>query len=357
MSECRLDRAKLSATNLRFARFTNASLVGVKLQGATIDGVDFSGANLTNADLRNVVGASQQDVQRIEPLTFKSARMLGSLLHDAIIREAIFDGADLSKANLRRALLTQCSLKDVNLDCAILGDTLFVATDLSTVRHPERIEHFAPSSLDHTAIRAARGRLPASFLKQCGLDDIEILMASLYDPELSPDRVISIAYEICDARLTNPLQIHPIFISYSHADTPFVDLLQSRLGAVGIRSWRDGHDMTVGPLIDQIDQAIRLNPVVLLVLSQYSVESDWVEWEASRARELEKVTGRAVLCPVALDDSWKTSHWSPLLLQQIAKYHILDVSGWANAVTFGAQFQKILRGLGLYYSKPAGAVP
>lgn len=55
------------------------------------------------------------------------------------------------------------------------------------------------------------------------------------------------------------------------------------------------HHATAGRLEKQIDHAIRHNLIVLVVLSENSVKSDWVEHEAHTARELEKETGRDVL--------------------------------------------------------------
>jgi hypothetical protein len=55
----------------------------------------------------------------------------------------------------------------------------------------------------------------------------------------------------------------------------------------GIRIWRDIHDMKAGSIEMQIDLAIRQNPTVLLVLSKHSLNSDWVQHEVRKARELE----------------------------------------------------------------------
>lgn len=109
------------------------------------------------------------------------------------------------------------------------------------------------------------------------------------------------------------------------------------------------HDLTAGPVEKQLDRAIRLNETVLLVLSEASVRSDWVEWEVKKARRLEKELGRHVICPVALDDSWKTAPWSDVLMEQVKKYNILDFSQWQDGGVFDREFQKLLRGLGIYY--------
>jgi hypothetical protein len=58
---------------------------------------------------------------------------------------------------------------------------------------------------------------------------------------------------------------------------------------------------------------------------------------------------RDVLCPVALDDSWKASHWPKRLMEQIMEYNILDFSAWDNLVKFDEQFCKLIDGLELFY--------
>jgi hypothetical protein len=119
----------------------------------------------------------------------------------------------------------------------------------------------------------------------------------------------------------------------------------------GIRFWRDVHHATSGRLEKQIDRAIRLNPTVLLVLSTHSVQSDWVEHEARLACQLEKELGRDIICPVALDDSWKMCHWPARLREQIMEYNILDFSKWEDEAFFGRMFTKLIDGLDLFYKE------
>ena len=125
------------------------------------------------------------------------------------------------------------------------------------------------------------------------------------------------------------------------------------LNEKGIRFWRDIHDAKAGRLERQIEQAIRHNPTVLLVLSANAVQSDWVEHEVRKARGLEKELGRDVLCPVALDDSWngKPSPWPERVMEQVMEYNILDFSKWQDEQEFGKMFKKLLDGLDLFYKK------
>lgn len=101
----------------------------------------------------------------------------------------------------------------------------------------------------------------------------------------------------------------------------------------------------------QIDRAIQQNPTVLLVLSKNSLASDWVQHEVRKARELEKALGRDALCPVALDDSWKSARWPARMMEQVTEYNILDFSQWKDEITFEVTFAKLLGGLDLFYKK------
>lgn len=147
-------------------------------------------------------------------------------------------------------------------------------------------------------------------------------------------------------------QFPPLFISYSHGDTAFVDKLEKGLNEKGVRFWRDIHDAVVGRLEIQIDQAIRQNSTVLLILSKNSMNSDWVQHEVRKAREFEKELGRDALCPIALDDSWKSSRWPQRIMEQVMEYNILDFSQWEDEGTFNVKFGKLLSGLDLFYKKP-----
>ena len=60
-----------------------------------------------------------------------------------------------------------------------------------------------------------------------------------------------------------------------------------------------------------------------------------------------------MLCPVSLDDSWKTCRWPARLREQIEEYMILDFSKWQDRSTFEQQFDRLLRGLRIFYEEEA----
>jgi len=59
--------------------------------------------------------------------------------------------------------------------------------------------------------------------------------------------------------------------------------------------------------------------------------------------------GRDVICPVALDDSWKFSPWPERVMEQVLEYNSLDFSAWEDESKFGNTFNKWIDGLGLFY--------
>jgi hypothetical protein len=156
---------------------------------------------------------------------------------------------------------------------------------------------------------------------------------------------------LTDVRAGSTIQLSPIFISYSHMDSEFVDMIGMNLDSHSIRFWRDTTDATSGPLEKIVDLAMRSNPTVLLVLSKDSVESDWVEYEARLARRMAIELRRDVFCPVAIDDAWKTCAWPARLREQIMEYNILDFSMWKDEAEFGKIFRKLIDGLDLFYKE------
>ena len=320
LSGALLNKANLSRANFELTYFTGADLSEANLTGTALVGAYLGRANLSRGQLR----------------------------------EAILRGADLTETNLTHAHLRDtdfrgASLDKTNLAGAELNLTIFGNSNLSEAAGLENVAHTGPSSISIDALPLSKGKIPESFLRGCGLSDLDIEYAKLFNPELNNEGINKILYRIYDLRATQALQISPLFISYSHNDAPFVDKIENHLNKKGIRFWRDVHDATAGRLEKQIDRAMRLKPTVLLILSERSVISDWVEHEVRAARDLEKEMGRDILCPIALDDSWKKSPWPKRLMEQVMEYNILDFSAWEDNRRFEAIFRKLIDGLQLFY--------
>jgi hypothetical protein len=285
-------------------------------------------ANLTNADLSRA--------------KFRLAHLAGATLN----------AANLSSADLMLSNLTVAHLNKANLSGTYTGNTIFAYIDLSETSGLEKVKHTVPSHISIDTLRLSKGKIPEVFLRGCGLSDMDIEYAKLYNPNFSNEERVKTQYRIYDLCATQAIQISPLFISYSHTDSTFVDKLEKGLNEKGVRFWRDIHDAIAGRLETQIDRAIRQNPTVLLILSKNSMSSDWVQHEVRKARDLEKELGRDALCPIALDDGWKSSRWPQRVMEQVMEYNILDFSKWEDESIFQAKFAKLLSGLDLFYKKP-----
>jgi uncharacterized protein YjbI with pentapeptide repeats len=335
LSIAHLDRAYLDGAHLDRAHLVGARLIEAHIEGAYLNDTDLREANLKEASLEGAV--------------LRRANLRGADLSLTNLRGANLWRADLRFTNLKGANLRETMLKGANLDKAILANTHLEELNLSATKGLEEAYHFYPSPISTSTLKRSKGKIPVNFLRGCGLNDWEIESAKLYQPGLSEKEVNDIVHRIYDMRANQAVQIKQLFISYSHKDNLFVDEIEKHLDKRGIRFWRDIHDATAGRLEKVVDRAIRRNPIMLLILSERSVKSDWVEHEARTARELEKELGRDVLCPVALDESWKTCPWDAVLRDQIMKYHILDFSKWKDEREFDKMFTKLIDGLDLFY--------
>jgi hypothetical protein len=288
----------------------------------------------------------------------------GAVLRGADLRGADLRGAHLERANLRYpnltgAVLFQADLSGADLTGADLsgarcGSTIFADIDLSEVEGLDSVVHRGPSPISTSTLVLSKGKIPEGFLRRCGLSPWEVLTAKLYDPVTTPTGLAELQYQIFDALMKGRSMINGCFISYSWKDAKFVDKLRDRLVKEGVNVWLDRHDMVAGTIQDQVWRAIQVHHVALLVLSKDSVESDWVENELDMARAKEKAEGRAVLCPVALDDAWKAKvaakdkpgDPSRPLWRTLTQKLIVDFSKRGG---FDEAFEKLLRGLKTNY--------
>lgn len=95
-----------------------------------------------------------------------------------------------------------------------------------------------------------------------------------------------------------------MFISYSSEDQRFADRLHTDLRAKNLRVWFAPEDLKIGDRFEErIEESIRHYDKVMIVLSEASVRSPWVEREINAAREREDRENRTVLFPIRIDDA------------------------------------------------------
>jgi len=147
----------------------------------------------------------------------------------------------------------------------------------------ESAVHAGRSVIDIRTL-AKSSNLPLSFLRGCGLPDVLI--------------------EYLPSLLSQPIQFYSCFISYSTKDQPFAERLHADLQNKGVRCWFAPEDLKIGDKFrSRIDESIRVYDKLMLLLSENSIQSPWVEEEVEAALEKEYQQNKLVLFPVRLDDA------------------------------------------------------
>ena len=302
----------------------------IDLRDADLSGADLSGADLSHADLRemHLLGAKLYRANLYHS-DLNSANLGGANATGANLMRADLSYADLSNANLMGAELSFAKLDETRLTNANLTSVVFLATtlanlDLGRVDGLETCEHRGPSIVDYRTL-AKSGRLPLAFLRGVGL----------------PDALI----EYLPSLLNQPIQHYSCFISHSTKDHDFSDRLYADLQNKGVRCWFAPHDMPIGGrIVDEIDTAIRLRDKLLLILSEHSIKSDWVEDEVSKAFEEERKRSEIVLFPVRLDDAVFDTD-EPRAAKLRAQRHIGDFTRWKDHNAYKVSFDRVIRDL------------
>jgi hypothetical protein len=265
-----------------------------------LSGVDVVGADLSSAALTGV-------------------NLIGNSLY-----EVDLTGADLRQARLCHALLYQANLSRANLDGAdftgaTAAATWFCDVNLSTAKGLDTMGHQARSYIDINTIERSKGKIPESFLRGCGVSDSFItFMPSLVAGD-------AIRYYSC-------------FISHSTKDHDFAERLYADLQAKGVRCWLDMHDMQGGKkLHEQIDAAIRRYEKLLVVLSESSMNSEWVKTEIYNARQDEIRRQCRKMFPISLVPFEKIKAWQAFdadtgkdMGREVREYYVPDFSNWPD---------------------------
>ena len=218
---------------------------------------------------------------------------------------------DLSRANLVGADLLK----------AFCIDTLLANVGLSETKGLEAVKHSAPPAIGIDTLYESKGNILEAFLKGCGV----------------PDQMI----EYSRSLTANPIEYYSCLISYSHKDEDFAKRLWEALQANNARCWYAPHDMKIGDRIrPTIDDSIRIHDKLLLILSEHSVQSDWVE----HALDIEKERKKNVLFPVRVDEAVMESKtgWAGNVRRQ---RHIGDFTRWKDHDAYLKALERLLRDL------------
>ncbi|HTI71329.1 MAG TPA: toll/interleukin-1 receptor domain-containing protein [Candidatus Limnocylindria bacterium] len=328
LKDAKLQAANLQAANLEGANLFSADLFCAKLQGANLRMAYLQGANLFNANLTDadLYGANLRGAN-LRAANLQRANIYGADLYGANLCGANFQNTQLSMANLSHA-----AFGDAQFDHSCMGTTTIGDADLSRVVGLETVNHAYPSTIGIDTIYQSKGRISDAFLRSAGV----------------PDEIIALAGHI---RTGPPLQFYSCFISYSHRDEEFARKLFSRLQANKVRVWFAPEEMKGGrKLHEQIDEAIRTYDKLILVLSDHSILSEWVETEVKHAHRREKRENRRMLFPIRLTDyltltEWKCYDGGKDLGDEVREYFIPDFSNWKKEAAFGKALARLLADL------------
>jgi uncharacterized protein YjbI with pentapeptide repeats len=351
-----LSGANLSGANLSESFLFRANLEKVEAGGASLNGADVSEANLSGAVLSNgyligtILGKANLHSAQLDEADLRSADLKGADLRDANLSRANLSGADLSGADVRQADLSGADLERANLSKASLAgakfsqvrlySTIFGSNDLSEAADLENAEHYGPSILNIETIYKSQGKIPENFLRGCGLSDLQIETTKLAAPGLDPAQVARITNRIHKAYLEGGVRHVACFISYNSRDEAFALRLRDDLQENGVRCWLAPEDVNAGDKFrTHIDEAIRAQDKLLVILSENSVNSTRVESEVKTALAEARENARSILFPLRLDDAAMNAD-QPWAVELRETSNILDFS---NKEGYQKAFDGLLR--------------
>ncbi len=246
-------------------------------------------------------------------------------------RYCSMNGTDFSGTHLDECLFAHNYDELLLLNSTDLDDVTFCNCDLSQSKGLMTCEVGNPCTIGVETLYRSNGQIPHEFLLEAGVQEnlIEYMDALTAD---------------------NPIQFDSIFISHSTVDRAFASRLYAAFRNEKIRVWYAPEEMEAGKkLHEQIDQAISFHDRLLLVLSDASMKSSWVETEIIKAREKELRTGNRVLFPISIAPFTNIRNWSLFngdegrdIAREIRGYYIPDFTNWKDQDKFTKEFKKLL---------------
>jgi uncharacterized protein YjbI with pentapeptide repeats len=305
-----LSGAILNEARLDEAILTEANLTGATLSGATLDEADLRQASLHNADLRGA--------------TLIWALLSGADLSGTLLSNTNLSGASLDDANLSRADLSGADLKAARFNGARLAFTIFGRIDLSVAKGLDMVQHLGPSIIDIGTISLSRGSIPEIFLRGAGVPD----------PFIGSQR--SLAWQSADCSLC--------LLRCTSEDQAFAERLHADLQNRGIRCWIVPRGSERGMVVSvSNDEVLRFYDKLVLVLSEHTVASHWVQHEVEVALSKELNSQQRFLYPIRLDKAVldSTENWAI----QLQHRSIADFSRWKEHDAYQKAFTQLLREL------------
>ena len=251
--------------------------------------------------------------------------LTGVDLNKATLDGADLGGAALSGVTLRGAYLIMAYLAGADLTEASIWQTIFADVDLSTARGLATVRHQGPSTIGIDTLYRSHGNIPEAFLRGAGV----------------PEEMITYSRFL----VGQPFQYYSCFISYSSRDEALAQRLYADLQAQKVCCWFAPENLKIGDEFrSRIDASIQVYDRLLLILSEDSVQSRWVQKEVETAFEKEGKENRIMLFPIRIDEAIMQSAvgWAADIRRQ---RHIGDFRQWKDHNAYQQAFQRLLRDL------------
>jgi len=124
-----------------------------------------------------------------------------------------------------------------------------------------------------------------------------------------------------------------IFVSYSHQDREFVDWLVLKLRHNGIDVWWDANELAVGDYIkDKIREGISVSSAFIIILSEHSSKSKWVQYELNSALLYNATKNNIKIIPIKVDGSQVPPDLTNYLYIDASKNRLTALEGIIRAV-------------------------
>jgi hypothetical protein len=187
------------------------------------------------------------------------------------------------------------------------------------------VRHIGPSDVGINTVYLSAGKIPEMFLREAGI----------------PDNFIEYMRSLAGATL----EFYSCFISYSSKDQEFAMRLHADLQSKSVRCWFAPEDLKIGDkLRPSFDEAIRVHDKLMVILTENSVKSTWVEKEVETAFDKECQQNRTVLFPIRLDEAVMEAQqaWAADIRRT---RHIGDFRQWKSHDAYKKSFERLLRDL------------
>jgi len=341
----------LKEANLKDVNLDGAIFFGTDFSGACLDGASLSETNLIETDFRN---ASLRNA-KITPASAVSADFYKADLEGANLHATLFRDSCLVEANLSRCDLTQTGFDNALFGLTKLYDTTLSFTYLSEIQYGQAPEHKHPIE---NYVNKATVKMSASPLRLSLHNLVEDKNAQ--DWIMKQRKVLVKFFEVCGVSRfelevaglleTDTQDTSSVFISYAGKDEEFVTRLEKSLSNAGVKTWFAPRMMKGGmPIFEQISKAIHTHDRLLLVLSENSVNSNWVKTEILTTRDIERKTGKRMFFPIRLTSFDDLTNWVLFdgdsgsdLARYAREYFIPDFSNWKDKNSYDIAINKLI---------------